>query len=308
MESDLPHPSDKGIKSTLIGIVVSLFLAIIKGLAGVLGHSYALIADAIESFSDIFSSLILWFGLKVAARPPDEDHPYGHGKAEPIATIIVGLALLIAATIITVESIQHLITPHKVPAPFTLIVLVLVIVTKEIMFRYVINIGNETESQAVKADAFHHRSDAITSGAAFIGISVALIGGEGYEGADDWAALLAAVVIVYNAVRIVKPAIAEIMDAAPSEEILKRVKIIASSVDLVTGLDKCFVRKMGFDYYVDLHVIVNGDLTVREGHKIAHDVKDAILDAYPRINDVLIHIEPDQENVKSTKAIDYNGR
>lgn len=308
MESELPHPSDKGIKSTLIGIVVSLFLAVIKGVAGILGHSYALIADAIESFSDVFSSLILWFGLKVAARPPDEDHPYGHGKAEPIATIIVGLALLIAATIITVESIQHLITPHTVPAPFTLIVLVLVIVTKEIMFRYVINIGEETESQAVKADAFHHRSDAITSGAAFIGISIALIGGDGYEGADDWAALLAAAVIVFNAVRIVKPAIAEIMDAAPSEEILEKVKIIASSVELVTGLDKCFVRKMGFDYYVDLHVIVNGNLSVREGHKIAHDVKDAILDAFPRINDVLVHIEPDWESERIAKKIGLNDR
>lgn len=308
MESELPHPSDKGIKSTLIGIVVSLFLAVIKGVAGVLGHSYALIADAIESFSDVFSSLILWFGLKVAARPPDEDHPYGHGKAEPIATIIVGLALLVAATIITVESIQHLITPHTVPAPFTLIVLVLVIVTKEIMFRYVINIGEETESQAVKADAFHHRSDAITSGAAFIGISIALIGGDGYEGADDWAALLAAAVIVFNAVRIVKPAIAEIMDAAPSEELLGRVKIIALSVDMVTGLDKCFVRKMGFDYYVDLHVIVNGNLSVWEGHKIAHDVKDAILEAFPRINDVLIHIEPDRESAKSAETMGFNDR
>lgn len=293
MEREVPHPSEKGIKSTLIGIIVSLCLSIVKGIAGVLGHSYALIADAIESFSDVFSSLILWFGLKVAARPPDEDHPYGHGKAEPLATIIVGLALLVAATIITIESIQHLVTPHKVPAPFTLIVLVLVIATKELMFRYVIDIGEETESQAVKADAFHHRSDAITSGAAFIGISIALIGGEGYEGADDWAALLAAVVIIYNAVRIVKPAIAEIMDAAPSEEILEKVKVIASSVDHVTGLEKCFVRKMGFDYYVDLHVVVDGNMSVREGHKIAHEVKDAILEAYPRINDVLIHIEPD---------------
>lgn len=299
MESEIPHPSEKGIKSTLVGITVSLFLAIIKGIAGFFGNSYALIADAIESFSDVFTSLVLWFGLKMAARPPDENHPYGHGKAEPIATVIVGLALLIAATIITIESIQNLITPHKVPAPFTLFVLLGVIFTKELMFRYVINIGKETESSAVKADAFHHRSDAITSGAAFIGISIALIGGEGYEGADDWAALLAAVVILYNAVRIVKPALAEIMDAAPSEEILENVKEIAASVNNVTGLDKCFVRKMGFDYYVDLHVVVDGNLSVREGHQIAHDVKDAILEAYPRINDVLIHIEPDYLNRKA---------
>lgn len=281
------------MKSTLVGIGVSLLLAIVKGIAGFFGNSYALIADAIESCSDVFSSLVLWFGLKLAARPPDEDHPYGHGKAEPIATVIVALALLIAATIITIESIENLVTPHEVPETFTLFVLLGVICTKELMFRYVLKVGEETKSSAVKADAFHHRSDAITSGAAFIGISIALIGGEGYEGADDWAALLAAVVILYNAVRIVRPAMAEIMDAAPSEEILEKVKAIAASVDNVTGLDKCFVRKMGFDYYVDLHVVVNGDLTVREGHKIAHEVKDAILAAYPRINDVLVHIEPD---------------
>lgn len=285
-----------------MGIGVSLLLAIIKGIAGFFGNSYALIADAIESFSDVFSSLVLWFGLKLAARPPDEDHPYGHGKAEPIATVIVALALLVAASIITIESIENLVTPHEVPETFTLFVLLGVIGTKELMFRYVIKVGEETKSSAVKADAFHHRSDAITSGAAFIGISIALIGGEGYEGADDWAALLAAVVILYNAVRIVRPALAEIMDAAPSEEILEKVKGIAASVDKVTGLDKCFVRKMGFDYYVDLHVVVNGNLTVREGHKIAHEVKDAILAAYPRINDVLVHIEPDYFDDEPNKS------
>ncbi len=301
IEDEIPHPSEKGIKSTLLGIGVSFVLAIIKGLAGFFGNSYALIADAIESFSDVFSSLVLWFGLKLAARPPDEDHPYGHGKAEPIATVIVALALLVAATVITIESIGNLTTPHEVPAAFTLYVLLGVICTKELMFRYVIKIGEETESSAVKADAFHHRSDAITSGAAFVGISIALIGGDGYEGADDWAALLAAVVILYNAVRIVRPALAEIMDAAPSEEILEKVKAIAASVENVTALDKCFVRKMGFDYYVDLHVVVDGNLSVREGHKIAHEVKDAILAAYPRINDVLIHIEPDYFDDKNLK-------
>lgn len=294
MENEALHPSKKGLKSTKIGIVVSLVLAIIKGAAGVIGNSYALVADAIESISDVVSSLILWFALKFSAKPPDENHPYGHGKAEPLATIVVGLALLGAATLISVESIKHLLTPHKVPESFTLVVLLVVILVKEVMFRYVLKVGEETESGAVKADAFHHRSDAITSGAAFIGISVALIGGDGYEGADDWAALLAAMVILYNAYRIVKPALSEIMDEAPSQEVLERVKEIAMAVKDVAGLDKCFVRKMGFDYYVDLHVMVDGELSVQEGHRIAHEVKDAILIAYPRISDVLIHIEPDK--------------
>lgn len=293
MENEALHPVKKGLKSTQIGIGVSFMLALVKGAAGILGNSYALIADAIESLSDVFSSIILWFALKVAAKPPDENHPYGHGKAEPLATMVVGLALLAAATLISVESIKHLLTPHEVPAPFTLVVLLVVIVVKEVMFRYVLKVGKETESGAVKADAFHHRSDAITSGAAFIGISVALIGGEGYEGADDWAALFAAAVILYNAYRIVKPALSEVMDEAPSQEVLEKVKAIAMAVKDVSGLDKCFVRKMGFEYYVDLHVMVNANLSVREGHRIAHEVKDAILAAYPRISDVLVHIEPD---------------
>lgn len=293
MENDVPHPAKRGIKSTIVGIVVSLLLALAKGLAGFFGNSYALVADAIESLSDVFSSIVLWFGLKMSARPPDENHPYGHGKAEPLATMVVGLVLFAAATFITVESIRNLVVPHEVPAPFTLVVLIVVIFIKEVMFRYVFKVGLETESGAVKADAFHHRSDAITSGAAFIGISIALLGGPGYEGADDVAALFAAGVIIFNAIKIVKPAFAEIMDAAPPEEVLEKVKLIAASVKDVAGLDKCFVRKMGFEYYVDLHVVVNGDMSVREGHRIAHEVKDAILDAYPRINDVLIHIEPD---------------
>lgn len=292
-EEDIPHPSAKGVKSTLIGIMVSLALAIVKGLAGFFGNSYALIADAIESVSDVFSSLILWMGLKVSARPPDEDHPYGHGKAEPLAAIAIGFALIAAATLISVESIQHLMTPHSVPEPFTLVVLVLVIFIKEVMFRYVLKVGAEVNSHAVKADAFHHRSDALTSAAAFIGISIALIGGKGYEGADDWAALFAAGIIVFNAIHIVRPAIAEIMDAAPSADLLDKVKNIASSVKDVTGLDKCFIRKMGFEYYVDLHVEVDGNLSVREGHRIAHEVKDAILKAFPMVSDVLVHIEPD---------------
>lgn len=292
-EEDIPHPSAKGVKSTLIGIMVSLALAIVKGLAGFFGNSYALIADAIESVSDVFSSLILWMGLKVSARPPDEDHPYGHGKAEPLAAIAIGFALIAAATLISVESIQHLMTPHSVPEPYTLVVLVLVIFIKEVMFRYVLKVGTEVNSHAVKADAFHHRSDALTSAAAFIGISIALIGGKGYEGADDWAALFAAGIIVYNAIHIVRPAIAEIMDAAPSADLLDKVKNIASSVKDVTGLDKCYIRKMGFEYYVDLHVEVDGNLSVREGHRIAHEVKDAILKAFPMVSDVLVHIEPD---------------
>ncbi len=284
--------ADKGIRTTFIGIVTSIILAVIKGLAGYFGNSYALIADAIESTSDVFTSIIVLAGLRIAKKPADHNHPYGHGKAEPIVGIIVASALFLAAIIIIVQSIHEIITPHHAPASFTLIVLVLVVLTKEILFRYVIKVGKSVDSVAVKGDAWHHRSDAITSGAAFIGISIALIGGEGYEAADDYAALLASGVIIFNAYRLLKPALYEITDAAPAPDVIIKVREGASKVPGVLAIDKCFVRKMGFEYYVDIHVIVDGNMKVYEGHDIAHRVKDDLIKNYPKISDVLVHIEP----------------
>lgn len=287
--------ADKGIRTTFIGIVTSIILAAIKGLAGYFGNSYALIADAIESTSDVFTSIIVLAGLRIAKKPADQNHPYGHGKAEPIVGILVASALFLAAIIIIVQSIHEIITPHHAPASFTLIVLVLVVLTKEILFRYVIKVGISVDSVAVKGDALHHRSDAITSSAAFIGISIALIGGEGYETADDYAALLASGVIIFNAYRLLKPALYEITDAAPAPDVIIKVREEASKVPGVLAIDKCFVRKMGFEYYVDIHVIVNGNMTVYEGHDIAHRVKDDLIKTYPKISDVLVHIEPATE-------------
>jgi cation diffusion facilitator family transporter len=286
------HPSAHGLKTTLIGILANVVLALIKGLAGFFGNSYALIADAIESASDIFSSLIVWTGLKVASKAPDEDHPYGHGKAEPLAAMVVAILLIAAAILIAIQSVENITTPHQVPAPFTLLVLGGVILVKEVLFRRVNQTGEEINSTAVKADAWHHRSDAITSLTAFVGITIALIGGEGYESADDWAALIASAIIIFNAFHIFRPAMREIMDAAPPSELVEEIRKVALTVEGVKGLDKSFVRKMGFEYFVDLHVRVDGQLTVKDGHQIAHLVKAAILQSNASIYDVLVHIEP----------------
>lgn len=283
----------KGIYSTVVGIISSILLAAIKAIAGILGNSYALIADAIESFSDVVTSLIVLVGLKIATKPADQDHPYGHGKAEPLAAIVVSLALMAAAIIIIVQSIYEIITPHHAPAPFTLLVLVIVVIVKESLFRFVFKVGESIESTVIKTDAWHHRSDAITSSFAFVGISVALIGGEGYEMADDWAALCASGIIIYNAYKLAAIGLKEVMDTAPPHNIQESVKKLASSVEGVLSLDKCLVRKMGLDFFVDLHVIVDGKISVYEGHEIAHKVKDKIKSEFPRITDVLVHIEPD---------------
>jgi cation diffusion facilitator family transporter len=281
-----------GARIALIGMIVNVGMAVAKISAGLLGNSYVLIADGIESALDIAGSAIIWGGLKFASRPPDETHPYGHGKAEPLAAGIVAVGVIVAAIGLAVQSVREIFTPHHGPAPFTLVVLVVVIVVKEFLYRVVIRIGKDVESTAVKTDAWHHRADALTSTAAFVGISVALIGGEKWYAADDWAALFACAVIATNGWKLLFPALHEMLDTAPRGEIVTTIESAASSVPGVVLVEKCLVRKMGISFYVDLHVGVEGGISVREGHDIAHRVKDAIKQTDPRIADVLVHVEP----------------
>lgn len=302
--NNFTHPADRGLKTTLLGIVVNILLAAIKIFTGVVGNSYALIADGIESFSDVFSSIVVYSGLRIASAPPDEHHPYGHGKAEPIAAAIVALFLVGAAIIISIQSVYEIMDAHVAPAPFTLIVLVGVIIVKESLFRYIIKVGDSIESIAVKTDAWHHRSDAFTSAAALIGISIALIGGEGWENADDFAALFASAVILYNAMRLLKPAVQDLMDHSPPSSFEKEVREIASKVEGVVALDKYRARKTGLVYYIDLDVIVNGSISVTEGHKIGHNVREEIKKQKSNVTDVFTHIEPDDsERLKRSRTL-----
>lgn len=281
------------IRTTYFSIIGNASLALIKGLAGFFGNSYALIADAIESTTDIFSSLLVLFGLKYAKRPADENHPYGHGKIEPLITFLVVAFLVTSATVIAYESIQNIRTPHKVPKPWTLIVLGCIILWKEISFRIVIKKSKETHSSSLRADAWHHRSDAITSIMAFIGITIALVFGKGYETADDWAALLASTFILYNSYLIFRPALGEIMDEHLYDDLLEEIREESIKVKGVVGTEKCFIRKAGMKYHVDLHAIVDGDISVKEGHDISHLLKDHLRSEIPNLGHVLIHIEPD---------------
>lgn len=282
------------IRTTYFSIIGNTSLALTKGFAGFFGNSYALIADAIESTTDIFSSLLVLFGLKYAKRPADENHPYGHGKIEPLITFLVVAFLVTSATIIAYESIQNIQTPHEVPKPWTLIVLGAIIIWKEVSFRIVIKKSKETNSSSLKADAWHHRSDAITSVMAFIGISIALIFGKGYETADDWAALFASAFILYNSYLIFRPALGEIMDEHLYDDLLEEIREESIKVKGVVGTEKCFIRKAGMKYHVDLHAIVDGDISVKEGHDIAHNLKDFLRNEIPNLGHVLIHIEPNK--------------
>lgn len=273
-------------------MAINIVLAIVKITAGIFGNAYALIADGIESALDVGGSAVIWGGLKFAARPPDETHPYGHGKAEPIAAAVVAVGVIAAAVGLAIESVREIFTPHHVPAPWTLAVLVAIVIVKELLYRSVIRIGRDVESTAVQTDAWHHRSDALTSIAAFIGISIALIGGEGWEPADDWAALLACGLIAFNGYRLLSPALHEIMDTAPRGDLNEKIRAAAAHVPGVVEIEKPLVRKMGLQFYVDLHLRVDGDISVTAGHDIAHEVKGAIRATEPRIADVLVHVEP----------------
>ena len=281
-----------GARYALVGLGINIIFAVVKIAAGVFGNAYALIADGIESGLDVAGSIVIWGGLRFAARPPDASHPYGHGKAEPLAAIIVALGVLVAAAALAFQSVREIFLPHHAPASFTLVVLVVAVIVKEGLFRSVSRLGRIIDSTAITTDAWHHRADAIISMAAAIGISIALIGGEKWQRADDCAALFACVIIASTGVRLLGPALREILDTAPRGEIIDRVRSAARSVPGVMDLDKCFIRKMGVNYYVDLHVQVNGGISVREGHELAHRVKDAIRATNSQIADVLVHIEP----------------
>lgn len=286
--------SAKAISTIIVSIIGNGVLALVKGVVGYFGNSYALIADAIESTSDVFSSIVVLIGLRYSSLPPDENHPYGHGKAESLVTFIVVGLLIGSGVIIAVQSIEHILTPHKVPAPYTLYVLGSVILIKEFFFRFVSRSGKQTNSSSLKADAWHHRSDALTSAAAFIGISVALVMGDGYETADDWAALVATGIIFYNSYLIFRPAFGEIMDEHRYDDLVKVIRTLSQQVPGVIATEKCHVRKSGMKYLVDLHITVSAVITVKEGHDVAHALKNALIKNIPEIADVLIHFEPDE--------------
>ena len=283
------------IKSAYFGIIINSILALVKVITGVLGSSYALIADGIESTTDIFASILVLFGIKYSTKPADKNHPYGHGRAEALFTFIVVGFLLVSATIIAFQSVINIQTPHKSPEFYTLYVLGVIIVVKELSYRIINKRSNQINSSVLKAEAWHHRSDAITSIFAFAGISVAIYFGEGYEIADDIAALIASGFIVYNAYKIFRPALGEIMDEHLNQELESEIREIGKRVKGVHDIEKCHIRKMGMTFHIDIHVVVKGDITVALGHHIGHQLKKELMNRKPEISDVLTHVEPDFE-------------
>jgi cation diffusion facilitator family transporter len=293
----MAHPAVLGIRSAQLGLLVNAALAGVKLVAGLVGNSYALVADAIESTADVLASIAVWGGLAIAAQPADEDHPYGHGKAEPLAASAVALMLLGAAVGIAIEAIQEIRTPHGPPAAWTLGVLVAVVLVKGFLSRRVFTVGTAIGSTAVKADAWHHLSDAVTSAAAFVGISVAVWGTRvrgqpGWAAADDWAALVATGVIAYNGIALLRPALHDLMDRMPGADVVAPVRRAAESVPGVLAVEKLHVRRAGLSYSVTIHVQADPHTPLDEAHALGHRVTDAIRAGVPQVEAVLVHMEP----------------
>jgi cation diffusion facilitator family transporter len=282
----------KGARLVVRGMALNALLALIKVVGGVLGHAYALVADGIESLTDIAIAVLIWAGVQWAARPPDEDHPYGHGKAEAVAGLFTALVILGASAGIGWQAVREIQAPQRVPQWWTLLILACVVAAKVVYARRLDAVGRDTESTALGVEAWHHLSDAITSAAAFVGISIAVIGGPAYAAADGWAALIASAVIAFNGANIFKKALNEVMDIAVPAKLENDVREIALRVPGVAALDKCRVRKSGLSYLVDIQIRVQGDMSVRAGHQIAHDVKDTLLASKLRVSDVTVHVEP----------------
>lgn len=292
---------EEGRRLAVAGVLVSLLLGTIKLVAGILGHSFALVADAAESFTDIVGSVVVWGGLRIAGKPRTPEHPYGYGKAEALSGLVVAVLVIVAGVGIGVESVHGIINPHEAPKAFTLAVLVLVVIAKEVMFQLARRAAKKSGSPAVEADAWHHRSDALTSAAAFIGISVALIGGKGWERADDIAAFAAALVIIASGIRLILAPVRQLLDAT-DESIVRDSIAAASGVPGVRHVQKTIARASGSDAWVDMHVWVDGNMNVRDAHTLAHAVKAAVQARVPRVRDVLVHVEPAKEEPAPSKG------
>ena len=283
-----------GIKTAQTGILINAMLAIVKVLTGFIGNSYALIADGIESAADVFSSLVVWRGLRIAGRDPNERYHFGYGKAETLSASVVALMLLAAAAAVLIAAIREILVPHHLPSPFTLPVLIVVIVLKEALFRYVSRVGDKVESSALKSDAWHHRSDMLTSLAALVGISAALLGGPGWEPADDYAALACAFVIGWTGVTLLRQSLRDLMDIAPEEAFIEQIRKIASSVEGVRCVEKVLARKSGLVYFLDMHVHADPEMSLHDAHIVSGMVKTAIRRAVPSVHGVMVHMEPDE--------------
>jgi len=279
-------------RAAVWGVGLSVGLGVLKLAGGVFGHSSALVSDAVHSFGDALTSIAVWGSLLWAQRPADREHPYGHTRAEAVAGSNVALLLVLSGLGIGWEAATTLGEPSAAPEWYTLAIAALSIVVKEALFRYESRVAHATGSGAVRAAAWDHRLDAVGSLAVLVGLAVSFWGGPAWRAADKVAALAVAVVVLWAGGSLFWGSVQELMDRQAGPEVLDEVRREAEAVSGVLGVEKLFVRKTGLEYLVDIHVEVDPELSVREGHGVGHAVKDRLMKRLVTIKDVLVHIEP----------------
>jgi cation diffusion facilitator family transporter len=283
---------DQATRAAWVGLIANLGLGVAKLIGGLFGHSFALVSDAVNSLGDTFTSIVVLFALKVAQKPPDEEHPYGHTRAEAIAGTNVALLVIGSALAIGWEALQRIGQENEIPHQWTLWIAGANVVIKEGLYQYKRRVAASTGSRAMIAHAWDHRSDALCSLAVLIGLAAVRFGGEKFHWADSAAALVVVAAILVSAGMVFRKSASELMDSQASPELVEKVRAIAAAVPGVTGVEKLWVRKSGMEYFVDIHIEVPPTMTVAEGHEIGHDVKRRLRQQVPTVRDVLVHLEP----------------
>jgi cation diffusion facilitator family transporter len=281
-----------GQRVAVTGMLVSAALAAMKIVAGMSGHSTAVVADGLESASDVIASGFVLFGLTLAAKPADENHPYGHGRVETLTGLLIGVVLLAGGAAISWSSISRVGQPHEHLASFVIWPLVISLAAKTglatLKFRY----GRKLGSEALIADAWNDAMDTISAIAALAAVGLTLSDSVRFAEADRYGGFVVGLIVVSAGIRVVRETTMQLIDTMPDAQLIHQIREAAAAVEGVRGVEKCFARKTGFKYHVDLHLEVDPDMTVRRSHQLAHEVQLHIREHLAWVADVLVHVEP----------------
>ncbi|MGO9596596.1 MAG: cation diffusion facilitator family transporter [Isosphaeraceae bacterium] len=281
------------VRATWLGLGANLVLGIAKLTGGVVGRSYALISDAVNSLGDVFTSVAVLLAFRVAQKPADDEHPYGHTRAEAIAGSNIAVLVIVSALLVGYGAIRGLVDhPREIPPVWTLAIAGANVIIKEALYQYNFRLGRRAGSIAIIANAWDHRADALSALAVLAGLLVVRLGGDRFLAIDALAGLFVVAVILTSAVRLLWSSAQELMDAQADPAFVEQIRAVAAAVEGVKRIDKLWVRKSGLEYLVDIHTQVDAGKTVDEGHRISHLVKDELLDRFTNLRDVLVHLEP----------------
>ena len=286
------NPYHEVTRAALIGLGINLTLGVAKLVGGIFGNSFALIADAVNSLGDVVSTVVVLLALRIAQQPPDKEHPYGHTRAEGIAASNVAIIIIVSALLVGWEALQRLTLQHAIPPVWTLWIAGINVAIKEALYHYKVRIGRRTGSTSLIANAWDHRSDALSALAVLIGLAVIRWGGPQYIYADEVASLVVVAMIILSGIHLFRSSASDLMDMQAEPELVEQIRADALTVPGVMDVETLWVRKSGLEHFADIHIEVDPQMTVADGHEIGHTDKDHLLQHFPSVRDVLVHLEP----------------